>query len=175
MPTIHALRPGNATARALNARSHYSYRPPLQAMPLTSQSRNNQSRDNRILPLHWPDGAVRPLNLHQATELPIASGKAFRLLLARRAPRTIISRMDNLPEQLKPGTKVKVIQQIPARDRTWSSEVVGTIIAVGSSKTGSWYAHARNSRLWLDRMTIRKDNGEISNLNLDRYSRIEVV
>lgn len=83
--------------------------------------------------------------------------------------------MDEIRQQLKPGAKVKITQQIPARDRDWTSEVTGTVMAFEQAKTGSWYAHAKDDRLWLDRLTIKKDNGEISVLNLDQYSRVEVV
>lgn len=74
-----------------------------------------------------------------------------------------------------PGAKVKVTQQIAARDHTWATEVSGTILELQQAKTGSWFAHSKDGRLWLDRLTIRKENGEISVLNLDQYSRIELV
>lgn len=83
--------------------------------------------------------------------------------------------MDEIRQQLKPGAKVKVTQQIAARDRAWVSEVTGTIVAFEQAKTGSWFAHAKDDRLWLDRLTLKKDNGEISVLNLDQFSRIEVL
>ena len=41
------------------------------------------------------------------------------------------------------------------------------------SETGSWYAHAKNDRLWLDRLELQLDDGELVVLNLDHYSRIE--
>jgi protein-L-isoaspartate O-methyltransferase len=83
--------------------------------------------------------------------------------------------MDQAQVQLQPGTKVKVIQQIAARDRAWPTEVVGTVVSFEQKKTGSWFAHSKDDKLWLDRLTIRKDDGAISVLNLDQYSRIEVL
>ncbi len=83
--------------------------------------------------------------------------------------------MDEIRQFLKPGAKVKVTQQIVARDHTWVSEVVGTILTFEQAKSGSWYAHAKDDRLWLDRLTLRKENGETSILNLDQYSRVEIV
>ena len=80
-----------------------------------------------------------------------------------------------LKEQLKPGTRVKITQQIPGRDYTWTTEVAGTITQYQQKPTGSWYAHSRNDKLWLDRLTLRKDDGEITTLNLDEYSAIEPV
>ena len=83
--------------------------------------------------------------------------------------------MDETRQQFKPGTKVKVTQQIATRDRAWASEVLGTVVSFEQAKTGSWFAHAKDDRLWLDRLTIRKDSGELSVLNLDQYSRVEVL
>lgn len=83
--------------------------------------------------------------------------------------------MEDLQTQLKPGVKVKVTQQIPARSHAWSTEVTGTVLSYQQAKTGSWFAHAKNDRLWLDRLVLRKDDGEISTLNLDQYTRIDVV
>lgn len=77
--------------------------------------------------------------------------------------------------QIKAGSRVKVQQQIAARDRTLTAVVTGTVIGLEQRKTGSWYAHSKDDRLWLDRLTLKKDDGEISVLNLDQYSRIEVL
>ena len=54
-------------------------------------------------------------------------------------------------------------------------QVVGTVVSYQQKPTGSWYAHSRNDKLWLDRLTLRKDDGEITTLNLDEYSAIEPV
>ena len=77
-------------------------------------------------------------------------------------------------EQLKPGARVKVIQQIAGRDYTWTSDVIGTVIDFRQKQTGSWYAHSKDDKLWLDRLVIRKEDGEISTLNLDDYTRVEI-
>jgi len=76
--------------------------------------------------------------------------------------------------QLKPGVRVKVTQQIPARDYAWSADVRGTVVEYLQKPTGSWFAHSKNDKLWLDRLTLRKDDGEITTLNLDKFSRVEV-
>jgi hypothetical protein len=88
----------------------------------------------------------------------------------------IIAAMDeSLRKQFVPGAKVEVIQQIPHRDRVWTSTVTGTVVAYEQRQTGSWFAHARNDKLWLDRLVIRKDDGEIVTLNLDEYSVVKVL
>ena len=83
--------------------------------------------------------------------------------------------MEEMHNQLKVGSNVKIVQQIAARDYTWTTEVLGTVMAFEQKKTGSWYVHSKDKRLWLDRVTLKKADGEISVLNLDQYSRIEIL
>jgi hypothetical protein len=76
--------------------------------------------------------------------------------------------------KLLPGAKVKVTQQIAARHYSLPTVVQGTIVSYGQKETGSWFAHSKDDRLWLDRLVIRKADGEITTLNLDEYSNVEV-
>jgi hypothetical protein len=82
---------------------------------------------------------------------------------------------DSIRQKLVPGAKVKVIQQIAGRDYTWTSETVGTVESFDQQMTGSWYAHSKNDRLWLDRLTLKKADGELITLNLDDYSVVQPV
>lgn len=81
--------------------------------------------------------------------------------------------MNDTPAQFTPGTRVTVTQQV--QHKGWTAAVTGVIESVGQSKTGSWFAHAKDDRLWLDRLTLKKDDGEIVVCNLDRYSRVELA
>ncbi len=74
-----------------------------------------------------------------------------------------------------PGTRVRVTQQTPLRDRTWTHCVEGLVQRSRQSKTGSWFAHSKDDQLWLDRLEIQLDDGEIAVLNLDQYSVVEVI
>ena len=69
------------------------------------------------------------------------------------------------------GQRVTVTQQV--QHKGWSVSVTGVIEAIEQRKTGSWFAHAKDDRLWLDRLVLKKDDGEIVVCNLDRYSRVE--
>jgi hypothetical protein len=53
--------------------------------------------------------------------------------------------------------------------------VEGVVLRVGQQKTGSWFAHGRDKKLWLDRIELRKDDGELVVVNLDQHSRVEVI
>ncbi len=79
------------------------------------------------------------------------------------------------PRAYTPGQRVRVTQQIARPRAAQSITFEGVIVRFGQQKTGSWFAHAKDDRLWLDRLEVRKDDGEIVVCNLDRYSRVEVV
>ena len=81
---------------------------------------------------------------------------------------------DSLRNRLRPGARVKVTQQIAARDYAWISEVRGTVVSYEQKQTGSWFAHSRGDKLWLDRLTLRKDDGELTTLVLDEFSNIDI-
>jgi hypothetical protein len=80
----------------------------------------------------------------------------------------------SIAQQLQPGAQVAVTQQIAMRDRTWTNTVRGTVVSYQQRMTGSWFAHAKDDKLWLDRLTLRKEDGELITLNLDEFSRVEV-
>lgn len=75
----------------------------------------------------------------------------------------------------QPGQRVRITQQIPRQARIGTASVEGVVEAFEQQKTGSWYAHSEDKKLWLDRLRIRKDDGEIVYCNLDQFSRVEVL
>ena len=81
-----------------------------------------------------------------------------------------MARLTQLP---RPGQRVRVVQQMPHRDQTWTNTVEGMITRFQQSKTGSWFAHAKDDHLWLDRLELQLDDGELVILNLDQYTVIE--
>ena len=81
----------------------------------------------------------------------------------------------DLRKQLLPGTRVRITQQIAARNYSLASVIEGTVVSYGQRTTGSWYAHSRDDKLWLDRVELRKIDGEVSVLNLDDYSQVEIL
>ena len=72
-----------------------------------------------------------------------------------------------------PGTRVLVTQQHPRRDGAWTNSVEGVITRFQQAQTGSWFARAKDDRLWLGRLELRLDDGELVILNLDQYTVIE--
>lgn len=81
----------------------------------------------------------------------------------------------NATRAYAPGTRVRVTQQVPRLTGALTTTVEGTVVGFEQQKTGSWFAHSKDHRLWLDRLQLRKDDGEIVVLNLDQYSHVDVV
>lgn len=74
-----------------------------------------------------------------------------------------------------PGQRVRVTQQVPRATGGMSIAIEGTVVSFEQQKTGSWFAHSKDKKLWLDRLELRKDDGEIVFMNLDNNSRVEAV
>jgi hypothetical protein len=83
------------------------------------------------------------------------------------------------PPRYAQGQRVRVTQQVVRLDRpgggTMTTSVEGEIVSFEQQKTGSWFAHSKDHKLWLDRLRIRKADGELVTLNLDQYSHVEVL
>ncbi len=76
---------------------------------------------------------------------------------------------------LKAGTRVRVTQQMPTPTGAWTTTIEGIVQRWRQATTGSWFAHSKDDRLWLDRLEVQLDDGEITLLNLDQYSRVDAV
>lgn len=84
--------------------------------------------------------------------------------------------MSILPaKDFAPGTRVRVTQQLPFGSRAASTTFEGTVVRAGQQKTGSWFAHGKDTKLWLDRLELKMDDGEKVICNLDQYSVVELV
>lgn len=77
--------------------------------------------------------------------------------------------------QLTPGTRVRILQQIDRREGDWRCQIEGTLVDVHIRPTGSWFVGKPQGRYPLRRLTLRKDDGELTILSLDEDSRVEVV
>ena len=78
-------------------------------------------------------------------------------------------------DEFQPGQRVLVTQQLPQRDEVWTNRLEATVVRYEQKKTGSWFAHSKDDKLWLDRLVLKKDDGEIVVCNLDQYTHIELL
>jgi hypothetical protein len=77
--------------------------------------------------------------------------------------------------ELKPGQRVRITQEIDRREGNWRHEVVGQVVWARSEPTGSWFAHGKNDKLWLGRVRLEKENGELTTIVVDQHTRLEVL
>jgi hypothetical protein len=80
-----------------------------------------------------------------------------------------------LEKEWPPGTRVQVVQSFVHGRGTVEARVEGVVESWSDEPTGSWFAHGKDDRLWLKRLRLRKDDGEISLLVVDDRSQIELV
>ena len=80
--------------------------------------------------------------------------------------------MNRVVDKLKPGQRIRVVQQIDRREGSWTTEIVGRVVEVVNAPTGSWYAHGPSDRYLLKRIRLQKDDGEMTLLSLDGASRV---
>ncbi|MEM9082227.1 MAG: hypothetical protein AAGB34_01430 [Planctomycetota bacterium] len=76
---------------------------------------------------------------------------------------------------LQPGTKVRLSQTIAFGQEATTTTIEGEVLRVGQQATGSWFAHMPDDKLWLDRIELRKVNGELVKINIDRNTVVEVL
>lgn len=75
----------------------------------------------------------------------------------------------------QPGTILRITQQIPRRTDTCTISITGRVIRQERQYSGSWYARNKRDRVWLDRLIVLKEDGEITVLNLDEYTVVEIL
>ena len=72
--------------------------------------------------------------------------------------------------ELRANQRVRVVQTVQERTDSWAIQVEGTIVELSLQPTGAWHAHGKNDKLWLQRLRLAKDDGEIVDLILDDAS-----
>jgi hypothetical protein len=78
-------------------------------------------------------------------------------------------------QEIKPGQRIRVVQEVERREGNWTHETVGTVLSVNAEPTGSWHARGRNDKVWLTRIRLQKADGEITTLVSDQHTRLEVL
>ncbi len=77
--------------------------------------------------------------------------------------------------KLEIGQRVRVTQQTPRLKGTLTITIEGVVQRIGQQKTGSWFAHSKDDKLWMDRLELKRDDGELVVMNLDQYSVVKPI
>ena len=78
-------------------------------------------------------------------------------------------------QEIKPGQRIRIFQEVERREGNWAHETVGIVLSVKPEQAGSWHARGKNDKLWLTRIRLRKDSGEITTSVSDQRTRLEVL
>jgi len=71
-----------------------------------------------------------------------------------------------------PDTLVRVTQTMRLRTHTTETQVSGVVDSWETKPTASWYTHDPGGRLVLERLTLRKPDGELSVIVVDDSTSI---
>jgi hypothetical protein len=94
----------------------------------------------------------------------------------RFADKELLLAMSSETVQVESGMRVRVtLRLVRGGEESSTSSVEGEVLRFGQQKTGSWFAHAKDKKLWLDRLELKLDDGELVVVNLDQYSVIEAI
>ncbi len=74
--------------------------------------------------------------------------------------------------ELKPSQRVRVEETIRTREGDWKTVTEGEVVYFAPHPTGSWFAHGKNDKLWLNRLRLRRDDGELVELNIGPDTRV---
>jgi len=77
--------------------------------------------------------------------------------------------------KFEPDQRVRVVQHIQTREGEWQTQVEGTVVYCQPRSTGSWFAHGKHGKLQLDRLRLRRDDGELIEINLDDRTEVTVL
>lgn len=93
----------------------------------------------------------------------------------------MVSAINRYAELFPPGSPVAVKQTVLTLDghrQPTETSTVGVVEEWADLPTGSWYAHGKNDRLWLQRLKLRKVDGEVTLMVIDdltTIARLEAV
>ena len=82
--------------------------------------------------------------------------------------------MSETAQKYEIGSLVRVTKQLALGDGPSVFVVEGEVLRMGQQKTGSWFAHSKDKKLWLDRLELKKADGEVVVVNLDGGAVVEV-
>lgn len=101
--------------------------------------------------------------------------RAYTEAMAQTGPEETQAGTEEIHGDLRIGAQVRVTQQSRWGTTSRKTTVEGEVVEMGQERTGSWFAHSKDHKLWLDRLQLKKADGELIYLNLDQYSRVDVL
>ncbi|MGL4551417.1 MAG: hypothetical protein ACRC33_09540 [Gemmataceae bacterium] len=76
---------------------------------------------------------------------------------------------------LKPGQRIKVIQQVRVGARHWTAGAAGVFRGTNYLATGVMTERVKADDIVVPLVHFTKDNGELSSVALDEHTRVELL
>lgn len=82
--------------------------------------------------------------------------------------------------EMTAAKRVRVMKRIGEREGAWTTSIAGIVGRAAERPTGSWLAGGKGDKRWLNRLLLKKDDGEPVLVSLDEgalagLTRIRVV
>ena len=76
---------------------------------------------------------------------------------------------------LNPGDRVEVRHQVKVGFRSWETTTVGNLVEAERRRAGLHYRRNFDDKAFSDLLVLRRDDGELTTVTLDEYSRLRVL
>jgi hypothetical protein len=77
--------------------------------------------------------------------------------------------------RFEPGTRVRAIQRVRVGHREWSTQVVGVVEREGVRPVGGMEMGGKALYCRQPTIRLRKEDGEITDVALDEWTKIEAI
>ena len=78
-------------------------------------------------------------------------------------------------ERLQPGQRLRIVQRVKVGSKIWTATVTGVFRNLNSLVTGLATHRVSADDIIVPTVHFTKDNGELSCIALDEYSKVELV
>ena len=87
--------------------------------------------------------------------------------------RRLDPKLVDLLKGLKTGDRIKIVQTVRVGGKTWPAEAVGAYRGVSYLSTGVTVDRVVADDIVVPTVHFTKDNGELTSISLDEYTRVE--
>lgn len=77
-----------------------------------------------------------------------------------------------LAAELLPGDVVEVEHEVKVGFKSWPAVTRGVVVSTERRRQGLHFRRAWDDKVWADAITLRREDGELTTVTLDEFSRL---
>jgi hypothetical protein len=77
-----------------------------------------------------------------------------------------------LAAELRPGDVIELEHEVKVGFATWPTVTRGTVVSTERRRQGLHFRRALDDKVWADAIVLRRDDGELTTVTLDEFSRL---